>query len=183
MACRFEKTQNNGQVQKFIPQQWLIVCSFVICLYRIWSQIVTDNVLCQYQIEIPVWFSDNHGQICHRILHLSIKIMIGRVRPKKKDCLLVLDRPTRVLSPDREKFLKSFPDWPTDRPTGISPDRKCFLKSKKFLKSFPDRPTDRPTDRPRFRPTLTCFLKSDKVFKKISRPTDRPSFRQTEMFF
>ena len=36
-----------------------------------------------------------------------------------------------------KKFLKSFPD----RPTEISPDRKCFLKSKKFLKSFPDLPT------------------------------------------
>ena len=34
---------------------------------------------------------------------------------------------------------------PTDRV--LSPDRKMFLKSKKFLKSFPDRPTDRPTDR------------------------------------
>jgi len=56
------------------------------------------------------------------------------------------------LSPDRTCFLKvkSFKKvFPTDRPTEISPDRK------RFLKSFPNRPTEISPDRKGFFKTFS----------------------------
>ena len=72
--------------------------------------------------------------LCLCVLH-PLRLPLGQ----KKRLLACPQLTDRVLSPDwkkvlkSKKFLKSFPD----RPTEISPDRRCFLKT------FPDRPTDR----------------------------------------
>ena len=96
---------------------------------------------------------------------------------EKKDCLLVLHRPT-VFGRSTKK-VKSFPD----RPTKISSDRKCFLKSKVFKKF--SRPTNRDFTRPKHvkrfsRPTDRDFLwktrtKKKKEEKKRRKKPDRPT--------
>ena len=76
--------------------------------------------------------------------------------------MLVLHRPTVFCRPTEKKFLNSF----SDRPTEISPDRKCFFKKKKGLKKF-SRPTDRYFARPKM------FFKKKKLLKSFpDRPTE-----------